>query len=274
MTRSPESKLTTLAAAAALVGDGGRLGFGGQPALARKPMAFARELIRQGRRGLRVFNQIGGLEVDLMIGAGAVASTNCCYVGLGELGPGPNFQREARAARIEVVEYSEFTLSAGLRAATMDLPFLPWKTAWGTDVAVEQGWKEIRCPYTGTRLLAVPATRLDVAVIQVESCDASGNVRLPDPLEISYDFDYLACRAADRVVVCAERVEPIADPSRVALVAPEVSAVVHAPGGGWPCAQGGSYGADLAHLTDEYLPASRSGRIADYLRAHVHERAD
>lgn len=265
-----KSKLVSLAEAAALVADGDRVGFGGQPALARRPMAFARELVRAGRRDLRLYNQIGGLEVDLLIGAGAVASTNCAYVGLGDLGPSPHFERAAREGAIEVNEYTEFTLVAALRAAGADLPFMPWKTGWGSQVAELRGWRTVSCPYTGQEVLAIPAAPLEVAAIQVESCDERGNVTLPDPLELSYDFDYLVCRAARRVVVCAERIEPVADPSRVGLIGREVDAVVHAPGGAWPCAQGGGYGADLAHLRDAYLPAAcAEGAFAAYLDEHV-----
>jgi glutaconate CoA-transferase, subunit A len=273
---SPKGKLRSLGEAAALVADGDRVGFGGQPALARRPMAFARELVRAGRSGLHVYNQIGGLEADLLIGAGAVATTNCAYVGLGDLGPSPHFERAAAGAAIGVAEYTEFTLVAGLRAASMDLPFMPWKTAWGSQVVSLHGWRTVACPYSGQELLAVPAVALDVAVIQVATADEEGNVSLPEPLEISYDFDYLVCRAARKTIVCAERIEPVADPSRVGLFGREVDAVVHAPGGAWPCAMGGFYGADLDHLRDAYLPAATAsnGAFARYLVEHVHRRRE
>jgi glutaconate CoA-transferase subunit A len=269
------NKLMSLAEAAALVSDGARIGFGGQPALSRRPMAFVRELIRQGRSDLRVFNMIGGLEIDLLLGAGAITSTHCSYVGLGELGQSPHFQGAARDGSIEIEEFSEFTLVASLRATSMDLPFIPWKTAWGSEVAARQGWRTITCPYTGVELLAVPATALDVVVLQVSRCDAAGNVELPATLELSYDFDYLIARAASRVVVCAERVEPIADPARVAMIAREVDCVVHAPRGAWPCGLGGEYGPDVAHLAEVYLPATRDpSQFAAYLREHVCERTE
>jgi glutaconate CoA-transferase, subunit A len=264
------SKTTTLERAAGLVEDGCRIGFAGQPALARRPMAFVRELIRQQRSGLHVFNMIGGLEVDLLLGAGAVASTNCCYVGLGDLGQSPHFQRAAQAHTVRIEEYSEFTLVASLRAAGMNLPFIPWKTGWGSELARRQGWKTVVCPYTGIDLLAIPANELDVAVIQVARADRSGNVELPLPLELSYDFDYLIGRAAKRVIVCAERVEEIPDPSRVAMIGREVDCVVHAPHGAWPCGLGGEYAPDIEHLTGTYLPATATpAAFAGYLREHV-----
>ena len=66
-----QGKVTTLAGAAALVSDGAHVALGGF-AIARNATAFARELIRQGRRGLTLSQGICGLESDLLAGAGAV----------------------------------------------------------------------------------------------------------------------------------------------------------------------------------------------------------
>jgi glutaconate CoA-transferase subunit A len=265
-------KVATLAEAAELVPDGARLGLGGSNALWRRPMAFVRELVRQGRRDLSVFNMIGGLEVDLLLGAGAVASTNCCYVGLDELGHGPHFQRAAAGGSAEIVEYSEFTFVASLRAAGMDLPFMPWKTAWGSEVVERLGWKTVRCPYTDMELLAVPANSLDVTVIHAARCDAAGNVELSQPLDFIYDFDYLIARAAKTVIVCAERVEPVTDATRVAMIGREVDCVVHAPRGAWPCGVASRYPVDHLHITGEYLRAAGDAEsFQAYLDRFVHE---
>ena len=265
------SKLLDLEEAARLVPDGARIGFGGSNALWRRPMSFTRELDASGRTGLHFFNMIGGPEVDLLLGAGVVASTNCCYVGLDEIGHAPHFQAAARAGTPTIVEYSEFSFMASLRAAVMGLPFIPWKTAWGTDVVRNLGWQTVICPYTGMELLAVPANRLDVTVIHATRCDPSGNVELPRPLDFIYDFDYTIARAAKQVIVCAERVEPIEDATRVALIGREVSCVVHTPHGAWPCGVASEYPVDSAHLTDEYLPAAATPeRFAAYLDRFVH----
>ncbi|MFN8217057.1 MAG: CoA-transferase [Solirubrobacterales bacterium] len=268
--RGRRDKVATLAEAGALVRDGDRIGFGGSNALWRRPLSFARELVRQGRRDLHLFNMIGGLEVDMLIGAGAVASTNTCYVGLDEFGHSPHFQRAARDGTVEVNEYSEFTFMASFRAANMGLPFMPWKTAWGSDVVERLGWKTIRCPYTDVEMLAVPANPLDVAVIQAVRADEGGNVELSKPLDFIYDFDYTISRAAKRVIVCAEVVEPLLDSSRTAMIGREVDRVVHAPGGGWPCGVASHYQVDAAHITERYLPATADKQsFAAYLEEVV-----
>ena len=264
------AKVRSLAEAARLVDDGASVGFGGSNALWRRPMALVRELIRQKREGLSVYNMIGGLEVDLLLGAGAVAATHCCYVGLDDFGHAPHFQRAASEGIVEIHEYSEFTFVAGLRAAGMDLPFMPWKTAWGSEVAQRQGWRTVRCPYTDAELLAVPANQLDVAIIHAARCDENGNVELPHPLDFIYDFDYLLARAAKCVIVSAERVEPLPDASRVAMIGREVDCVVRAPHGAWPCGVASLYGVDGANL-DEYLRASVGGNVGSYLDRFVHD---
>ncbi|HEX3801985.1 MAG TPA: CoA-transferase [Solirubrobacteraceae bacterium] len=263
---------STLADAAGLVADGATIGFGGGLGLQRRPVSFARELIRQGRRGLRVFGVINGVETDLLIGAGAVTSTDTSYVGLDEVGQGPNFQAAAGDGRIEVHEYSEWVITARFRAANMGLPYMPWPSGRFTDATRALGYKNVRCPYTGVELLAVPAVQLDVAVIQAVRCDSAGNAELAVPLDHMYDVDALVARSAKTVIVCAEEIGEV-DPTRVQLLGREVDAVVEAPTGSWPAAMTPLYSADRRHLIEEYVPAARNGEFSAYLDRFVHGEA-
>lgn len=267
MPRDPP--LMSLPDAARLVPDGATIGFGGGLGLQRRPVAFARELIRQGRTGLHVFGVINGIETDLLIGGKAVASTNTSYVGLDELGQAPNFQAAAANGEIQVHEYSEWVITARFRAANMALPYLPWASGRHTDATHELGFKEVQCPYTGLMLLAVPAVKLDVAVIQAPCCDATGNTAVGVPLDQMYDVDALVARSADTVIVCAERIDDV-DPTRVPLIGREVDAVVEAPHGSWPAAMAPIYLADRRHLLERYLPAGRGGTFAAYLDEFVY----
>lgn len=258
----------TMSEAAAMVGDGTKIGFGGSIGLYRRPMSFARELVRQNRRDLNVYGLINGLEADLLIGAGCVASTHSSYIGLDELGQAPNFQQQVGDGRVIAHEYGEWLITGAYRATNMGLPFLPWRSGRRTDVARELGLVEITCPYTGVQLLAVRAIELDVAVIQVERCDAEGNTELPFPKEHMYDVDALLAHAANRIIVCTEEIAEV-DPNRVQLISREVEAVVHAPRGAWPCGLHPVYGIDRAHITEEYLPAVRGGDFSRYLDRYV-----
>ena len=68
-----------------LVPDGATLYLGGA-ILSRKPIALVRALIEAGRRDLDVVTFTGSLDVDLLVGAGAVRSVSAAYVGLGAVG--------------------------------------------------------------------------------------------------------------------------------------------------------------------------------------------
>lgn len=265
-------KRASLAEAAALVEHGAKIGFGGSAGLWRRPVELCRELIRSGRRDLHAYGVLNGLEVDLLVGAGAIGSTNTSYVGLDEFGQAPNFQIAACSGAITTNEYTEWMITAALRAANMSLSYLPWRTGWHSDTAGDLGLKETTDPYTGERYLAVPAANLDVAVIQANRADAAGNTEVGLPLDFIYDVDALIARAAKVVIVCAEKIGPV-DATRIQLMGREVDAVIEVPGGSWPCGMSPIYGVDRKHLLDEYIPAGRDGTFDSYLERFVMESA-
>src|SRR3546814_5920749 len=95
----------------------------------------------------------------------------------------------------------------GLRAAAMRLPFLPIRAGLATDqmAKITPQFRTVTSPYDdGEVLLAMPAIRLDVALLHMHKADKLGNTRLysPDPF-----FDELFARAADRCYVSCERSE-------------------------------------------------------------------
>jgi glutaconate CoA-transferase subunit A len=221
-------------------------------------------------KDLNIYHYLGGVEVDLLIGGGAVATTNCVYVGFLEHGQAPNFQRAAREGKIQVNEYSEYLFAGALRAADMGLPFIAWKTPGQSDIAKHLGYQTITDPYSGTELLAVPAIELDYAVIQVDRADEDGYVEYPDEPDLVFDHDWLVARVAKHTIVCAEEVAPMRDPARVAVIGREVSTVVEAAGGSWPCGLHPRYEPDLEHLLGVYMLAASEGdeAFAAYLAEH------
>ncbi len=97
-----KEKVLSLEEAASWVRDGAFLGFSAQT-LENGPMAFIRELVRRRTRGLRLVTLPGGgLNVDFLIGAGAVSEYEASYCSLGEYGPAPNFQRALRLRSIKM----------------------------------------------------------------------------------------------------------------------------------------------------------------------------
>ncbi len=95
---------TDLTRAAAMVKDGDLVALGGHTRQA--PMALLRELIRQGRRDLGAATvPTGGLNVDLLIAAGAVSRLHFAQVSLEEYGLAPNFRRAMEQGRLACFEY-------------------------------------------------------------------------------------------------------------------------------------------------------------------------
>lgn len=95
-------KLLSMDEAAGWVKDGCLLGFT-SAVLENAPMAFLRELVRRRVKNLRLTTLPGGgLNVDFLIGAGAVADYETSHCSLGHLGPAPNFQRALKSGAIKI----------------------------------------------------------------------------------------------------------------------------------------------------------------------------
>ena len=264
--------LTSLPKAAAMVEDGALVTLGGAT-FHRAPMAFVRELVRQGRKDLNLVDREPAIDFDLLIGAGCVAMVRAGMVAFEVLGMAPNFRRKSEAGEIVVKEGACQPIISGLRAAAMGLPSLPVKGMLGSDLMdiseIVGGQKAFEDPFTGETLIAVRAIEPDVAVIHAQKADAFGNTRIEGPL---YE-DVIKAKAARTVVVTAEEIVDTAEfrkaPESTTLPHFLVDAVVHAPNGAWPCSCCNHYDTDYDHLR-EYLAAAKADRFAEYLETHVH----
>ena len=102
------------------------------------------------------------------------------------------------------MEIDEGMLQWGLRAAGMNLPFLPTRVGIGTDVLKNNPHiKFVESPYDDKeKLVAMPAIKLDVALLHVNESDEKGNTLIfgPDPF-----FDDLFARAASNTFVSTEK---------------------------------------------------------------------
>lgn len=97
-------KLKSLSEAAACVKDGARLVMSAN--INRGPMAFLRELARRRVKNLRVIGVVGGdLNIDFLVGAGAVGVVDTCSVTLGPFArTGPNFARHVIAGKVRSLD--------------------------------------------------------------------------------------------------------------------------------------------------------------------------
>jgi len=252
----------------AAVKPGMTIGIGGWGSR-RKPMALVRALARSGVKDLTVVS-FGGPDVGLRIAAGCVRRVVCGFVSLDSIPLEPHYRRARQAGTIELTEFDEGMMQFGLFAATQRLPFLPTRAGLGSDVlTVNAGLKTVRSPYSdGEEFVAVPALRLDVALVHLNRADAGGNGQYlgPDPY-----FDDLYCLAADRAFMSCERIVPTAalldegPPQSLLVNRAMVHGVVETPQGAHFTSCVPDYGRDEAFQA-EYAAAAASDEKWDTFR--------
>jgi len=243
----------------------------GGSSLSRKPMALVRALARSNRRNLRVIVNVGGPEVDLLIGTGKISELIYAFVGFEVMGLAPHFRRARQEGSAKFEEWTEYTVMAGLDAAIKRVPFLPTHSTLGTDVLkVNTAFRTIQDPFAGETLVAVPALRPDVALLHVNLADPQGNgVVLGDG-----HMDALCAKAARKTFLSAEQIllpERLQTYGRdVHIFRTMVTGVVEAPWGAHFTGCAPEYRADLQHV-QEYLAAARSEAAwHDYLERYVY----
>ena len=239
MTKGPRDKQMTVDEVVGELRDGMTIGIGGWGPR-RKPMALVRGILRSDLKDLTIVSW-GGADVGLLARAGKIRKLICAFVSLDSIPLEPNFARARQEGSIpELVEIDEGMFQAGLRAAAQRVPFLPMRAGLGSDVTVNQPWiKTVTSPYADAagvheELLAMPALRLDAALVHLNRADKHGNATYlgPDPY-----FDDLYCMAAERAYVSCEQIVDTAGLTvdtpvqRLLLNRMMVSGVVEAPHG-------------------------------------------
>ncbi|MGW1375984.1 CoA transferase subunit A [Streptomyces sp. NPDC002446] len=215
----------------AQLGSGMTLGIGGWGSR-RKPMALVRALLRSEITDLTVVSY-GGPDVGLLAAAGRIRKLVAAFATLDSVPLEPHFRAARQRGAFELVEVDEAMFMWGLRAAANRLPFLPVRAGLGSDVMrVNPGLRTVTSPYEDAEtLVAMPALRLDAALVHVNRADRLGNGQYlgPDPY-----FDDLFCAAADRAYVSCERLVDgfaTAVPQTLLVKRHSVTGVVETPNG-------------------------------------------
>jgi len=228
-------KTLTATAVVAALADGMTVGIGGWGAR-RKPMALVRAILRSPLRDLTVVSYAGP-DVGLLIASGQARRIVTGFASLDSIALEPHFRDGRQRGTVELTELDEGMLHWGLLAAAHRLPFLPIRAGLGSDVLrVNPELRTIRSPYPsgddadGEELVAMPALRLDAALVHMNRADAAGNGQYlgPDPY-----FDDLFCLAAERAYVSCEAIVPAltGPPQSLLLNRAMVHAVTETPNG-------------------------------------------
>jgi len=271
--RSLREKVMSLEDAAKLVKDGDSLGIGGST-LSRTPIAMIWALIRAGRKRLTCSRGIMSSDGELLFGSGACDRVITSWFSQGIVWGVSKVMRlytESKRARFD--EWSHMAMGLRFRAGAMGVPFLPMRSMMGSDVVTRlPEVREIACPFTGEKLILVPALNPDVALIHVQRCDPYGNAQI-DGLQF---MDIDLAMAANKVILTTERVisndqiRRAPDHTKIPFLA--VEAVVEVPFGCAPHECYGVYEPFFKHH-DMYAALIRRDPekgMAEYLERYVY----
>jgi glutaconate CoA-transferase subunit A len=270
------SKLLTMRQAIAdLVPDGTSVALGLQMEH-MIPFAAGHEIIRQKKRGLTLIGPISDILFDQIIAAGCVEQVIAAWVGNVMMGSAYNFRRAAEQSEIKVVNLTNFTVALALQAGAMGVPFLPTRTALGSDVAKgNHFFYQMFSPFEPKECLhAVRALNPDVTIVHVQRADREGNAHCWGNFGVLVE----GVRAARRVIVVAEEiVEPeviASDPNRTVIPGFLVNAVVDCPFGAHPSPVQGYYKRDDAFFRQYHEQTKTKADSDAWLDRWVNSTAD
>src|SRR5499427_10447334 len=205
------SKLVTMRQAVAdLVPDGSSVALGLQM-VQMIQFAAGYEIIRQKKRDLRLIGPISDILFDQLIGAGCVKDVVAAWVGNVMMGSAYNFRRATEeenpgtpGEKLKVFNMTNFSIALGLQAGALGVPFLPARTAMGSDVPKgNHFYYQIISPFEPKEtLLAVRAIVPDVAIVHVQRADKNGNAHCWGNFGVMLE----GVRASRKVVLCAEQI--------------------------------------------------------------------
>src|SRR5262245_43225814 len=249
-----DKRMTVPEAVRRFVADGDYLGsggFGGD----RIATAALHEIVRQKKQNLGLAGHTATHDFQILCagnltGRGRLlAKVDVAYVvGLEARGLSPHARRVMESGEVEVTEWTNYTLAVRLKAAAMGLPFLPARSMLGTDTFGKSAARAVACPFTGERLVALPALYPDVAAIHVHEADRYGNCRIRGTTVADLDL----ARAAHKLIITCERLVPTdeirRDPSQTGIPFLCVDAVCEVPYGSYPGNMPYEYFSDEDHL--------------------------
>jgi len=228
-------------------------GFGG----VRIATAALHEIVRQHKQGLGLSGHTATHDFQILTAGKCFDRCDIAYVvGLERRGLSPNARRYLESGAVKMTEWSNATLGWRYKAAAMGVPFLPARSMLGTDTFKYSAAKEITCPFTGQKLLAIPALFPDIGVIHVHRADIYGNAQV-DGISIA---DYDVARACKHLIVTTERLvstdEIRKNPCQTFIPFWLVDAVCEVRYGSYPGNMAYEYYSDEEHLA-EWLEAEK-----------------
>lgn len=229
--------------------DGAKIALGGC-LYSRTPMAAVHEILRQNFKDLALIRNLAGYEVDLFLTSGSLKKLVASWCAPGYAwGLSKILRHYVENKLAEFEEWSHLGIGLRLLAAAMGVPSLPTFSMLGSDLERINNLKRFTCPYSGEKLLLVPALHPDVTIIHASRADVYGNVQIDGYIHMDKEM----ALAADHVIVTAEEVvnEEFTRAAGDRTVIPYfcIDAVVEQPFGAYPSECWGFYDTDFSHIS-------------------------
>ncbi len=232
--------------------------------MTRGPQSLIRELIRQRKKHLWSCALFTLLESSLLVGGGCVDR-----IDIGFLGFGPYIAKKAQEGAVELIDWSNGSITYRLVAGARGIPFMPTRDLLGTDTLKRSGAIVIEDPFSKTPIAIVPALHPDVALIHVQEADIYGNAIVYGPTVTTLEM----AMASKKVIISAERIRKNIEirqrPSMTTIPYYCVDAVVHAPFGAYPGGTQGYYALDSEHYL-KIASISSDEEMQNYLEEYVY----
>ena len=253
-----EGPFLTLDALAAAIPDGALLAV--PPDYSGVSMAATHALVRRGIKRLHLLAvPTSGMQADILIGAGCVATLEAAAITMGEQGGAPRFTEAVKTGSIRLKDSTCPAIHAALQAGEKGIPFMPLRGIIGTDVLRHRPeWRVVDNPFgNDDPIVVLPALRPDIALFHAPMADRAGNVWIGRRREL-----VTMAHAAKQTFVTVEEIRD-ADLIADELTAPGtipalyISGLAEAKRGAWPIGLEGRYDADVAELA-RYVKAART----------------
>jgi acyl CoA:acetate/3-ketoacid CoA transferase alpha subunit len=236
----------------------------------RCPMSLTNEIVRQGKKNLRVAGQ-GVFELDMLLAAGLVSAVDITYIGLEVYGISNCLRREVESGRIkQCVEWSNAGIAWRFKATAIGIPFIPARSMLGTDTLKYSAAKVVKDPFSGDPVCLLPALILDVGLIHVHRTDKYGNAQIDGISGFAAEM----ARASKTLIISAEEIVDTevfrCQPDRTIIPYYLVDAVVEAPFGSHPGEMCYRYKRDEEQIK-AWVEASKQAETANaYLKKYIY----
>jgi glutaconate CoA-transferase, subunit A len=237
--------------------------------------AAGHEIIRQGKRDLTLCRLTPDVIYDQMIGAGV--AKKLVFSWLGNPGVGSLHAVRRRVERddpepLEIEEYSHFGMISRYAAGASNLPFLPIRSYFESDLPkANPRIIPVDSPYGDETVYAVPPLNPDVTIVHAQRADREGNTQIWGVLGCQKE----AAFAADRVIVVVEELVDASvirrDPNRTVIPGLIVDAVVVQPKACHPSYAQGYYDRDNRFYLDWDAVSREAATLDAWLKEWVYD---